>query len=853
MKSIQWLVTLIMALMIPSSLKASANVEADTTKCYAASIAKDSVYRFDTYLKKNDSLGYSVEQWEQPKILAFYQWELFPLADEKGNLIWRDTILPTESVIKRIEQVPDGKPKKGEQQKYRNDTIAFSIFGEQFDCIHLDTVSSYNIQNEVWITRYSVDTAAGYDSIEFVFPVRLKDPCYLINESANVCIRILREDSVFRYSLKQLGINERKEICEFRIHPSGMLPTYFSYPLDVKDGGTITWSSRDLFIMWLSKHFILGWIVTLCLGVFFIIIVVLLFLKVVKVSCRHKKERRSNPYVDKLVELRGNIKTSIEELRKHMQVFSIPPDMLKNNNKIDKTKDQVNVSQQDSEDRNGGSNEVKPDGEHKDKDEQSQKQIVDKLIELKGELNLSFNELANYILEIQKIRQELQKQATLITRQTKTDNPNGSEAGGADDQQNEDVVWTKILAELDKANQDLENEKNSTQQKVDKAVAGIQAKLDEANQALKEEKEYTQQKVKEAKEEIQAKLDEANQALKEEKEYTQQKVKEAKEEIQAKLDEANQALKEEKENTQQKVKEAKEEIQAKLDKANKALKEEKENTQQKVKEAKEEIQAKLDKANKALKEEKENTQQKVKEAKEEARKDKEAALALKDNDINQLKQDQKFYLDHFTRVGFAQTYAQQVKKLLSIVSELEKAANELGESNKMEDAYNLFKAQAKYNTNLGKLNRAAFDAEVEMISQGQLIYNESGLSKYEKAHPEEFMKKYFFNFYLEKYVNAVVVFAESLMGLHYFDSNLSEKDVEIFMDLRKKIEEQVDALGLEIATVHIMETNKYSDLDIIKRVDVGVSSNSIVGIENCKVSMKGGTKSSNRIKVILQQ
>ena len=43
--------------------------------------------------------------------------------------------------------------------------------------------------------------------------------------------------------------------------------------------------------------------------------------------------------------------------------------------------------------------------------------------------------------------------------------------------------------------------------------------------------------------------------------------------------------------------------------------------------------------------------------KEEARKDKEAALALKDNDINQLKQDQKFYLDHFTRVGFAQTYA----------------------------------------------------------------------------------------------------------------------------------------------------------------------------------------------------
>ena len=206
--------------------------------------------------------------------------------------------------------------------------------------------------------------------------------------------------------------------------------------------------------------------------------------------------------------------------------------------------------------------------------------------------------------------------------------------------------------------------------------------------------------------------------------------------IQKELDKAKEDLENEKNSTQQKVDDAVAGIQKELDKAKEDLKEEKKNTKQKVKDAEAAIQKELDKLKQDLEEEKKNTKQKVNDAKEEAKKDKETALALKDKDIEQLKQDQKFYLDHFTRVEFAQTYAQQVKILLSIVSELEKVANELGESNKMEDAYNLFKAQAKYNTNLGKLNRSAFDAEVEMISQGQLIYNESGLSKYEKAHPE---------------------------------------------------------------------------------------------------------------------
>ena len=202
---------------------------------------------------------------------------------------------------------------------------------------------------------------------------------------------------------------------------------------------------------------------------------------------------------------------------------------------------------------------------------------------------------------------------------------------------------------------------------------------------------------------------------------------------------------------------------------------------------------------------------------------------------------------------FAQKYAVLLKQLLEVANDVEKAANGLMEGDKMDDAYYLYRAQAKYNLNLSKLNRSNFLAEVEMIARGQLVFNDSAITKYDKKDPEGSIKKYFYSYYLEKYFNALVIFNETLSGLHLFDTKLSEKDVSVFNNLSQRIYDIASKLGIEIATVHIGEQNKYSDVQILDRVDVGLPSNSIVSIENCKVSVKGGSKSPVKIKVILQK
>lgn len=437
----------------------------------------------------------------------------------------------------------------------------------------------------------------------------------------------------------------------------------------------------------------------------------------------------------------------------------------------------------------------------------------------------------------------------------------------------ESVLYTRFCEGVEKLSETINREyqdllglqkeldnKKDNYEKIIKERDELEQKLDETKKSLNElqaqlqqEKENTAKKVKEAEDKVKSELEKIQGELKSEKENTAKKIKEAEDKVKFELEKAQGELKAEKENTAKKVKEAEDKVKSELEKVQGELKAEKENTAKKVKEAEDKVKVELTKVQNALKQEKESTAQKIDKARAEEREEKRKAVQLKEGEISQLKLDQKFYLDNFTRMEFAQKYAAIIGQLLSVAGDVEKSANSLMETDKMDDAYYLYRAQAKYNLNMSKIDQKSFLTEVEMISRGQLVFNESAITKYDKKDPDGSLRKYFFATYLEKYFNALVVFNETLAGLHYFDSKLTAKDTSIFTGTRTKIEEMAGKLGIDIATVKIGELNKYSDVQILDRVDLGLPTNTIVSIDNCRVSMKGGAKSASKIRIMIQK
>ena len=392
---------------------------------------------------------------------------------------------------------------------------------------------------------------------------------------------------------------------------------------------------------------------------------------------------------------------------------------------------------------------------------------------------------------------------------------------------------TAIENSRTQATTDLAEKVREAEGKKDEVINGLKA-------ALQTEKYNTAQKVKEAEEKKDEVINDLKAALKTEKENTAQKVKEAEEKKDEVINDLKAALKTEKENTAKKVKEAEEKKDEVINDLKAALKTEKENTAKKVKEAEEKKDKVINELKTSLQMEKENTAKKVKEAEEK-----------KDKVIDGLKLDQKFYTDNFTRVEFAQAYAKKLQQLFKTVAAIESKANSLM-ADKMDDPYYLYRAQAKYNQNMGGI-KTALASEVDMMARGQLVFNDSQVTKLDKNNPEASLKKYLFNAYLEKYFNAVVVFNESLIGLPYFDQKLKENDVKEFKTFSTQLEKDAEALDVEIATVHIKDRNTFSDVTA-NPVDVdGFASGEIVSLENCKVWIKGGRKPDSRIKIFVQK
>ena len=275
--------------------------------------------------------------------------------------------------------------------------------------------------------------------------------------------------------------------------------------------------------------------------------------------------------------------------------------------------------------------------------------------------------------------------------------------------------------------------------------------------------------------------------------------------------------------------------------------------QKKLKEEKdkhaEELKKERNNADKRVEDEKKKGEDNLRIALNKAEQEKNNALKNKDAEINQLKDNQQFYIKNFTRVSFAKQYALEITKLITLSNEINKVAYRLMNSDKMDDPYNLYKAISKYNANVANMDMPTFLSEVNMMAYGELLLN---TSEFTKVDENSFRKLFFFN-YLEKYSNAIIVFNESLAGLYHFDEKLTEEDCKIFVEFRKKIADIMQSLKLEFSSPQIMNSrNDFKEIAIINRIDAGKKTDSILSIENCIVWMNGAAKPSTKVKVIVQ-
>ena len=116
-------------------------------------------------------------------------------------------------------------------------------------------------------------------------------------------------------------------------------------------------------------------------------------------------------------------------------------------------------------------------------------------------------------------------------------------------------------------------------------------------------------------------------------------------------------------------------------------------------------------------------------------------------------------------------------------------------------------------------------------------------------------KMYFFDTYLKKYLDALVVFNETMIGMQFLTDGISEQAVTKFIKIRKELQNVINKLEIEVISVKIMDSCEDNlSLSVIpKSLDFDCPQNSICQIDNCIVFLKGSNLPNEKIKVIVKK
>lgn len=267
----------------------------------------------------------------------------------------------------------------------------------------------------------------------------------------------------------------------------------------------------------------------------------------------------------------------------------------------------------------------------------------------------------------------------------------------------------------------------------------------------------------------------------------------------------------------------------------------------------------------------EKTEKELKDAKEKAEKNfKEKSLSLEKSqkelletktdrdkrviEVKQLKIAQEEYTNSLERVPFAEQYSKQILKIMELGGKIQTSAYSLLDSN-VEDPYFIMKALSKYGKMIDGINMVNFYTDINLASKAKFILKDSFLAKFKEDNKDidSIMRSYFFNQYLEKYINSIMVLNESMCGLKLLLPELQTK-VGCFEQYRNELLELAKKLKINVLYVKVGDMAGVN-IDLKPTaVDVEIGKpGQILEIQNCIVYQSDKSKPQTRINVTIKK
>lgn len=237
---------------------------------------------------------------------------------------------------------------------------------------------------------------------------------------------------------------------------------------------------------------------------------------------------------------------------------------------------------------------------------------------------------------------------------------------------------------------------------------------------------------------------------------------------------------------------------------------------------------------------------------------KKSIIENKETEISNLNSEMQNYRERVDFVPYAVNYGKIVKNVIEIASQVSKAAADLMCKPGIDDVWHIVKAISKYNTAMLEIDLEQFYTEVQMINSGQIVLKGTMISKFNtecsKEELDYSIKSYFFNSYLKRYMDALIVFNESMAGIDRLTMGVESADVAKFNEMRAQIEKVLSELGITADYVKLFD-NVGEKIDLQAEVgDYGdFSSGTILEVENCIIYLTGGNKPETKIKVKIQE
>ena len=491
-----------------------------------------------------------------------------------------------------------------------------------------------------------------------------------------------------------------------------------------------------------------------------------------------------------------------------------------------------------------------------------QRDDVDKIL---GDIKLvEATNRKSLIEKCHEIHQFIEQNHTVLDERTplnidSTDNPEneGSDESLIDGSESDLFVdILSILEPLYIKNDDYKEDylSKETIDKIRESFEQLREKINLSIEGLKEK----------SKKEIAAKVEEAVKDQRESQEKEISRLEEAKEKAEKHAQEAENSKNEAVNNAVKKVKESQE-------KEISRLKEAKEKAEKHAQEAED---SKKKAVSDAVKKEKENNEKEVKRLKESKEKAEKNLLlttnSLKESqkDLNETRNDRDKKIEAikrlekaqegFTRslssVPFAESYCKKIHELIIIGNKIQSTAYSLLDM-EVDDPYFIMKALSKYGKMIDGINLEKFLTDVSMASKANFVFKDSALANFKEDNKDidTIMKSYFFNQYLEKYINAIMVLNESMSGLKLLLPEVQSR-VLVFDKYRNELLSLAKQLKITVLFVKVGDMAG-ENVDLKARlVDVEIGKpGQILEIENCIVYLADSRKPQTKIKVTIKQ